>query len=223
MFSKAQDKAKFLRIYSSNIDGLEEMAGLRCYPNQLSERGDVGMDLWGRDSECILLHGSVTALKCSKCSRRVLSMDHFPLLSKGKVPQCQCPRLVSFPERPLRERVGGLRHCVLLYGQEHPESKEIGKIMSNDLKAWSRSKAPLLCVVGSTATNPTIKGFIEQLMSSTDNAKGVWINTESPGSSHPITHILKGDCQSLAVRTFGDVPLKGGAPLHPRPIWDWTA
>lgn len=65
-----QDKNKLLRVYSQNIDGLEEVAGVRR-------------------EKIVYAHGSLTYAKCLKCNLRMSASTIDHEMSLGVVPRCK--------------------------------------------------------------------------------------------------------------------------------------
>ncbi|CAH0520489.1 unnamed protein product [Peronospora belbahrii] len=65
-----QDKKKLLRVYTQNIDGLEEAAGV---------------------TRCIPCHGSFAYSACMRCKKRVLTTTLMPVIQAGMIPSCSEP------------------------------------------------------------------------------------------------------------------------------------
>jgi NAD-dependent SIR2 family protein deacetylase len=65
-----EQKKMLLRVYSQNIDGLENVAGVS-------------------NRKMVYAHGSLQWAKCCKCQRRVSSDDILPAIEQGTVPICQ--------------------------------------------------------------------------------------------------------------------------------------
>ncbi|RQM15587.1 hypothetical protein KXD40_004979 [Peronospora effusa] len=62
-----QDKKKLLRVYTQNIDGLEEAAGV---------------------TKCIPCHGSFAYSACMRCKKRVPTDTLMPIIQAGVIPSC---------------------------------------------------------------------------------------------------------------------------------------
>ncbi|TYZ61117.1 hypothetical protein PybrP1_005093 [[Pythium] brassicae (nom. inval.)] len=62
-----QDKRKLLRLYSQNIDGLEDAAGV---------------------TRCIPCHGSFASSRCMRCERRVPTSALLGAIRAGEIPTC---------------------------------------------------------------------------------------------------------------------------------------
>lgn len=65
-----QDKKKLLRVYTQNIDGLEEAAGV---------------------TKCIPCHGSFAWSACMRCKKRVKTSELMPSIQAGVIPTCSEP------------------------------------------------------------------------------------------------------------------------------------
>ncbi|RLN54124.1 hypothetical protein BBJ29_009431 [Phytophthora kernoviae] len=65
-----QDKKKLLRVYTQNIDGLEEAAGV---------------------TKCIPCHGSFAWSACMRCKKRVPTSELMPVIQAGVIPTCSEP------------------------------------------------------------------------------------------------------------------------------------
>ncbi|KAL4118552.1 hypothetical protein PRIC2_010877 [Phytophthora ramorum] len=65
-----QDKKKLLRVYTQNIDGLEEAAGV---------------------TRCIPCHGSFAYSACMRCKKRVPTNTLMPVIQAGIIPSCSEP------------------------------------------------------------------------------------------------------------------------------------
>ncbi|KAI9916126.1 hypothetical protein PsorP6_017074 [Peronosclerospora sorghi] len=71
MFLKLlQDKKKLLRVYTQNIDGLEQAAGV---------------------TRCIPCHGSFSYSACMRCKKRVETTTLMPVIQAGIIPTCSEP------------------------------------------------------------------------------------------------------------------------------------
>ncbi|KAF1784793.1 DHS-like NAD/FAD-binding domain [Phytophthora cactorum] len=64
------DKKKLLRVYTQNIDGLEEAAGV---------------------TRCIPCHGSFAYSACMRCKKRVPTSTLMPIIQAGIIPTCSEP------------------------------------------------------------------------------------------------------------------------------------
>jgi len=210
------------RVYSQNIDGLEEKAGLEC------------------DSEnriCILLHGSLFKLRCDACSTTYMLEHYFPILQAGQFPLCtSCPEQRSTAGMVLRKRATGrLRPAITLFNGISPEGVEIASL-------WERDTVdiPGQHVVIVAGTSLRIIGIQQLLKSLTrrhnPNFQIIYVDT---GSLPPFLNLLKpvplhiqSDCQLFAQSVIQRIEAGssmnskaeeyGAARKDFRPIWDWS-
>lgn len=77
-FIKTLDvKGKLLRLYSQNIDGLEERAGL------------MDATTVGSEPKSVLLHGDLREVTCRKCAHRMPFTEEIGnLFNRGRAPDC---------------------------------------------------------------------------------------------------------------------------------------
>ena len=148
-----------MRLYTQNIDGLEEEVGLSVVPLG-GQRG-----VWEPPKQTVVqLHGSFRTLRfrCTMCHRTQEMADHFEntlqkVLEAKDVPRCrECPaRARNLPSR--NATVGILRPDVVLYNEEHPHGWEIQQIMTADCD----EPLDLLLVIGTRMNIPGIQGAIQ--------------------------------------------------------------
>ncbi len=82
--SRLHEKGRLLRLYTQNIDGLEERAGLAAAnpTNGGSARKDAS-------AVTVQLHGDIHRLRCVLCSTDVaFTAEHIELYSAGQAPPC---------------------------------------------------------------------------------------------------------------------------------------
>ena len=139
-----QKKGKLLRVYTQNIDGLEQVAGVS--PKKM-----------------VYAHGSLRCLTCCTCKHRVSSSDVEQSILEGTVPRCtrevvkveKRPSLSSLrpesfrrkrpcPETPERTCCGGvLRPGVTFFGESlHGNVKRSLEV--------DREKADAVIVIGTS-------------------------------------------------------------------------
>lgn len=68
-----EQRKMLLRVYSQNIDGLENVAGVS-------------------NKKIVYAHGSLRWSTCTRCQRKVQSDEIMPSIKKGVVARCQVPR-----------------------------------------------------------------------------------------------------------------------------------
>lgn len=163
------DRGKLLRVYTQNIDAIEEKCGLSFgVPEFEDKRGksrpktcnaatepiclikeaslaDASKLPYpsGEPPRCIPLHGTLKTLHCQICNHSYALEDHLPSLTAGLPPQC--PDCTSMEEtRQLigkRARgIGKLRPSVVLYNEAHKDGEGVGGVVQKDLIGASKGK-----------------------------------------------------------------------------------
>ncbi|RDB25580.1 NAD-dependent protein deacetylase hst4 [Hypsizygus marmoreus] len=164
------ERGKLLRVYTQNIDAIEEKCGLsfgvpefedkRCKggrvkaPSQpaestcrIKERSLSDMNkVPGPSTEaprCIPLHGTLKTLHCQICNHSFPLEDYLHFLAAGLPPTC--PECTSMEEtRQLigkRARgIGKLRPSVVLYNEAHKDGEGVGDVVQKDLIGSSKGK-----------------------------------------------------------------------------------
>ncbi|KAI0833272.1 DHS-like NAD/FAD-binding domain-containing protein [Trametes gibbosa] len=162
------ERRRLLRVYTQNIDALEEKSGLsfgvpeldsKRYKSRASKgkttTSTVTVDLpeepvAGRlpsppaeTPRCIPLHGTLQSMHCQTCRHSYPLRDYIGSLSSGTPPPCpQCTALEE--TRQLvgkRSRgIGRLRPSVVLYNEDHKGGEEVGDVVRKDLIGSSKGK-----------------------------------------------------------------------------------
>ncbi|CEG75512.1 Putative Yor025wp-like protein [Rhizopus microsporus] len=156
-----QESGQLMRCYTQNIDCLEDSLKLSV----------------------VRLHGSMDKVKCTLCPASYeFTVDYEDQFRRGDPPVCpQCEmndsERVRLGKRQLA--LGTLRPNIVLYNEDHPESEEIGKVQTADLKR----KPDLLIVMGTSLKIPALKKFIKQaarLIHTNKSGKVVFVNRTAP-------------------------------------------
>jgi NAD-dependent SIR2 family protein deacetylase len=142
LLAMLEKKKMLLRVYSQNIDGLENVAGVS-------------------NRKMVYAHGSLQWATCCKCQRKVSSDDIMPAIEKGSVPLCRAEvksksRNSSAPspretfqrsnkrERPSDDICGGVfKPAVTFFGETLNDS------VRRSLEA-DRDKVDALVVIGTS-------------------------------------------------------------------------
>ncbi|KAG5652026.1 hypothetical protein H0H81_006579 [Sphagnurus paluster] len=163
------DRGKLLRVYTQNIDAIEEKSGLsfgvpefedkRCKSRSKSTIASHVEDAClikepspsdnklpsppGDAPRCIPLHGTLQLMHCQICNCSHPIEDHLPSLASGQPPPC--PECTSMEKtRQLigkRARgIGKLRPSVVLYNEAHKDGEGVGEIVQRDLIGSSKGK-----------------------------------------------------------------------------------
>ncbi|KAI0360065.1 DHS-like NAD/FAD-binding domain-containing protein [Trametes cingulata] len=186
------ERRRLLRVYTQNIDALEEKSGLtfgvpelddrRCRPraskgkavpaNATPPEEPSAARLPSPPAEtpkCIPLHGTLQSMHCQTCRHSYPLRDYIDSLTSGTPPVCpQCSALEE--TRQLvgkRSRgVGRLRPSVVLYNEDHKDGEEVGNVVRKDLigssKGKGRAGADLLLVVGTSLRVPGTKRIVRE-------------------------------------------------------------
>jgi NAD+-dependent protein deacetylase SIR2 len=168
VFLKKLDIAgKLLRLYTQNIDGLEERAGLS---SKLPASGGV----YARTIE---LHGNLESQTCLYCSKWDIpfSKDDLDNCSKGIPPFCSgcVEKPATDNSRRYSERSnqfqGRLRPTMILYNERHPRGDHIADIIRYDC----RQEPDLLMVMGTSLKIPGVKGMIMNIAAKVHGNGGI--------------------------------------------------
>lgn len=109
-----------LRVYTQNIDGLEEVAGLK-------------------EENLVYLHGNLKYLKCLYCGSNEDFDD--PILIKKSL---QCKKCAKSPNERLKKIPRYLHTNIIHYHQDHPDSDFISSCIKED------SSCDVVIVVGTS-------------------------------------------------------------------------
>jgi NAD-dependent SIR2 family protein deacetylase len=164
---------KLRRIYTQNIDCLEEKSGISFgLPNALSLRSLKRKSLSTVPSDiprCIPVHGRIDTVHCLKCGGSFGASQHIDCLSRGRLPMCSdCVEredLIELAGKRSRG-IGHLRPSVVLYGESHPNNDVIWDIVEHDLDyvhdRFHCDDSTLLLVVGTSLQIPGIKAMVRE-------------------------------------------------------------
>lgn len=153
------ERGVLLRVYSQNIDAIEEKCGLSVgIPGCLQDQGGHNpvrgiFDL----PRCIQLHGTLKSLYCPACSGLFPTRDHITSVIAGIPPHC--PGCVSVAESRelagMRSRgVGKLRPNIVLYQETHRHGAEIGEMVKKDVSEFKAHEEEVLLVFGTSLRVP---------------------------------------------------------------------
>nr|VWO94420.1 NAD-dependent histone deacetylase SIR2 [Ganoderma boninense] len=157
------DRRCLLRVYTQNIDALEEKSGLTFgVPGAVSRTINVSSTSHppspcSKTPRCIPLHGTLQLMHCVACTHSYPLRDYTDSLASGVPPPCpQCAALEE-ARRLVGKRshsIGKLRPSVVLYNEDHKDGDAIGSVVQKDLAGCFRGMghggADLLLVVGTS-------------------------------------------------------------------------
>ncbi|KZT01556.1 DHS-like NAD/FAD-binding domain-containing protein [Laetiporus sulphureus 93-53] len=163
------DRRRLLRVYTQNIDALEQKSGLtfgvpevdckRYKYRSTKGRHDVPEDPGPSTAvepphirlltppmetpRCIPLHGTLQSMHCQTCTHSFPLREYLPALSEGRPPYCPECTAVEETRQLVGKRsrgVGKLRPSVVLYNEMHKDGEEVGDIVRRDLIGSSKGK-----------------------------------------------------------------------------------
>lgn len=199
---------KLARIYTQNIDRLEEKVGLSTDIN----KGLGTKKMRKQDQvECVALHGTLDKLRCSLCGLRA-SWDtdaREKSTLSGLSPTCpDCADTiaarVALGKR--KTRPGYLRPDIVLYGEEHPRSELISTITEYDI-----SQGPdLLLILGTSLKVHGFKVIAKEFAKAVHYGGGkvILVNNTNPGKlwSSILDYWVEWDCDSWVLDLKGRKP-----------------
>ncbi|CAJ0904408.1 906_t:CDS:2, partial [Entrophospora sp. SA101] len=150
---KLDNKKKLVRVYTQNIDNLEEVAGLAT--------DSIIIKPSNCTIKAIQLHGTMKFLKCSACSEMYeFSKSHCERFKEGESPSC--PRCEQSEQKRRNagkrsHKIGILKPNIVLYGDNHSQELRIGKVAAKD-----SNKADCMIIMGTSLQIPGIKDLIRQ-------------------------------------------------------------
>jgi NAD-dependent SIR2 family protein deacetylase len=153
---------KLLRVYTQNIDCLEEKCGISF---GLPEHSPITTKA-ARLPRCMPLHGRIDTVHCLVCSHSYPMDPYIGDFINGFFPVCD---LCSDAEilRPFTKKrsrgVGLLRPSIVLYDEEHASGDVIAEAISRDLiSAGNTGGGVALLVVGTSLQIPSIKRTVHK-------------------------------------------------------------
>ena len=158
------------RVYTQNIDQLEERAGLLDLPWKEPKR-----------SPLVLLHGTMQAVKCIICKDSVeFTQSIIQAYKEGLSVECTKCKEKSDRRMAMGKRAistGIYRPDIVLYNEPHPEGEEISSILTADL-----AKHPdALLVIGTSLKVAGIKKLVKDVAREVKLSSGpvIYINKTS--------------------------------------------
>ncbi|CAG8501355.1 8855_t:CDS:2 [Funneliformis caledonium] len=178
-FAKLNNMNKLLRVYSQNVDNLEERAGLPvndCHNTRSSER-------------IIKLHGEIDNVWCNICHKTFpFSSDVINAFKDGSPPECQycmeqAEKARISGKRIRKTRIAMLpRPNILLYNDfERTVGEEIGRIAYHDQR-----KADCLLIMGTSLKVSGCKSLVKDFSKAVHSRGGkvIFINTTEVTSNN---------------------------------------
>ncbi|KAI2511453.1 Sir2 family [Fragilaria crotonensis] len=143
-----EQQKKLLRVYTQNIDGLEEVAGVSA-------------------KRMVYAHGSLQWATCCRCKRKVPASEIEDSIRKGEVPLCQVPLTKAEPSRRLkRKRDVADESSHSCDGVLKPGVTFFGEILHDNVRKSleaDRDKADALIVIGTSLSVAPMSKVISYL------------------------------------------------------------
>ncbi|KAF5317379.1 hypothetical protein D9611_004048 [Ephemerocybe angulata] len=161
------DRGRLLRVYTQNIDAIEQKCGLsfgvpdirskktqgrKNKANKEDTAGDRNLEgqqppasstPTAETPRCIPLHGTLQMMHCQICSHSFPLQDYLPSLNAGQPPHCpECTNLERARATVGKRArgIGKLRPSVVLYNEAHNNGEGIGNVVQKDLIGSSKGK-----------------------------------------------------------------------------------
>jgi NAD-dependent SIR2 family protein deacetylase len=162
------DRGKLLRVYTQNIDAIEQKCGLSfgipafedkrvknrskgaaavflgeqdC--SDASSSGHQTPNLPGNFPRTIPLHGTLQTLHCQICTHAFPLQEYMRFLAVGQPPQCPECASMEATRQLIGKRargIGRLRPSVVLYNEDHKDGEGVGEVVRKDLMGASKGK-----------------------------------------------------------------------------------
>jgi NAD-dependent SIR2 family protein deacetylase len=174
-------KKKLTRVYTQNIDDLDQRAGL-----------EVGFE---KKHKVVQLHGDLQTVVCTNCSFKGPA-------TKQEQTRRNCPICYENLQKRLAQNkrpigVGFLRPNIVLYNEHHKQGTEIASLLSIDLK----QKQQILIVMGTSLKIIGIKRIIKDFHHEMKQRDGilVFINKTEPSTdlSKLFDYKIIGECDKI--------------------------
>lgn len=172
------------RIYTQNIDGLEEKAGISFSKND--------------NTKGIYLHGNLALISCQYCGFKK-SFEEHEISSFERGEEVNCPKCEERREHCIkngirRKPMGVMHPAIIHYQQIHPEGAFIGKMVEKDLDC------DLLIVIGTSLYVDGVKKLVKAFCRG-QNVKGkrVLVNLTKPNKEWEdfFDYFYEGDCNEF--------------------------
>lgn len=183
------------RVYTQNIDGLEEKAGMQFVKKDTTKG--------------VYLHGNLSLLVCQYCGfKKIFTEEDASMFEEGKEICCvECAeRRANCMTNGIRKRPQGLMHPgIIHYQQAHPDGAFIGKMCEKDLDC------DLLIVIGTSLAVEGVKKIVKMFCRNHKNeGKRFLVNLTRPNKewNDYFDYFFEGDCEDFVktLETFTRMP-----------------
>ncbi|KAI1794268.1 DHS-like NAD/FAD-binding domain-containing protein [Ganoderma leucocontextum] len=208
------DRRRLLRVYTQNVDALEEKSGLTFGVPELNFKQDKTRSSKGKappntppaempsasrlisplvgTPKCIPLHGTLQLMHCMTCTQSYPLCDYIDSLVSGTPPPCpQCTALEETRQLVGKRShgVGKLRPSIVLYNEYHKDGEEVGNVVLKDLMGSSKGKgragADLLLVVGTSLRIPGTKRIVREFSKAVQSLHAATTVPPDPPADEP--------------------------------------
>ncbi|CAG8796259.1 27028_t:CDS:2, partial [Gigaspora margarita] len=186
---KLANMKKLKRVYTQNIDNLEEKAGLKFWNFEKFKRCQA---------QVVQLYRTLANLQCNVCTNVYsFTQEYCDIFTKGEIPNCtECEKREY--KRNLQGKrkhtIEQLKLAVILYSDKHPKKLEIGKIA-----AYNQDKVDCLIIIGTSLRIPEVKCLIKKFTEAVHDRNGYMIianatNVVTKEWNEIIDYQIKGTC-----------------------------
>lgn len=225
---RGEGRGRLLRVYTQNIDGLEEKVGLG---NGLSSQGPQARHASTASAVAplvIKLHGSLSHSRCTLCQTTIpTTSKSLELYTSGQSPSCPTciDRSAMRAARSARGiKVGTLRPALVLYDEPHPDAEKIGNVQVKDVDPPKGREPEMVIVMGTSLKVHGVKTFLRSLiktiranhaLDASPSHRIAFINKTSPPAEFKDAFDVwvQGDCDTWA--TLTEVEWRRQRP------WEW--
>lgn len=223
---RGEGKGRLLRVYTQNIDGLEDKVGLGT--GLSSQRKNQAATGTSTTPLVVKLHGSLSNSRCTLCQTTMpTSAAYTELYISGQSPSCPtcADRSAIRAARSARGiKIGALRPGLVLYDEPHPDAEKIGNVQVKDVDPAKGREPEMVIVMGTSLKVHGVKNFLRSLIKtiranhSTDTAPShriAFINKTPPPAEFKDAFDVwvEGDCDAWA--TVTEAEWKRQRP------WEW--
>ncbi|KAJ9116032.1 hypothetical protein QFC20_000701 [Naganishia adeliensis] len=225
---RGEGKGRLLRMYTQNIDGLEEKVGLGSGLSCQAKDQTASSTSSTATPLVVKLHGSLSDSRCTLCQTTIpTSAEYTDLYISGQSPGCPtcADRSAIRAARSARGiKIGALRPGLVLYDEPHPDAEKIGNVQVKDVDPAKGREPEMVVVMGTSLKVHGVKNFLRSLVKtiranhSTDAAPShriAFINKTAPPAEFKDAFDVwvEGDCDAWA--TVTEAEWKRQRP------WEW--
>lgn len=225
---RGEGKGRLLRVYTQNIDGLEDKIGLGNGVSSHGKQSQAASNSSANTPLVIKLHGSLSDSRCTLCQTTMpTSTKYTELYTSGQSPSCPtcADRSAMRAARSARGiKIGSLRPALVLYDEPHPDAEKIGNVQVKDVDPAKGREPEMVVVMGTSLKVHGVKNFLRSLIKTikanhaSDTAPShriAFVNKTAPPAEFKDAFDVwvQGDCDTWA--TLTETEWKRQRP------WEW--